>query len=81
MISGSIKPTAENLLICDSCMNQKQGQAGPSVATCTEVRSSTPTVKSPSSAKKNKLSQNKIQDKILKTSPRAASAPKTTPQQ
>ena len=38
MISGSIETAAENLLICDSCVNKKQEQAVPSVATCEEVR-------------------------------------------
>ncbi|GJR89610.1 uncharacterized protein Tco_0213621 [Tanacetum coccineum] len=105
----AIEASSENLLICDSCVNQKQ--AGPS-ATCEEARpsssdpeakenslpvtpdkkskrgrkrkSSMPIVKSPSSAKKNKLSQNKIQEgatkKVGNMSPRSTSAPKTTTQ-
>ncbi|PWA64467.1 hypothetical protein CTI12_AA343020 [Artemisia annua] len=73
LLPSSPDPEAkENSLPVTSDKKSKQGR---------KRKSSTPTVKSPSSAKKNKLSQNKIQEKILKRSPRAASAPKTTPQQ
>ncbi|KAI3743466.1 hypothetical protein L1987_61175 [Smallanthus sonchifolius] len=44
--NGLIEPlVAENLLICDSCINKKQVKAEPSVATRGEVRTSSPDAK------------------------------------
>ncbi|MFS7990232.1 putative histone acetyltransferase chromatin regulator PHD family [Helianthus anomalus] len=74
LIEGS---STENMLVCDSCVDKKQVEAEPGVATGGQLRSSKSALKTVRRARKFKFSGNKIKNsKILKRSPRSASAPR-----